>query len=315
MNKVCMSLFHGNVTMNYMDQDGQLDEYGENIGSGLTLEYDIRPLHNDLDIRPIHNDLVGENIRADFEDLDLKTHRITPDFIRNILKKKKTITFAPGQEKYIPPIMHSRALYCDGGDSLEHVMLRHMKTMLRPHRNTNQHLEFKHLMRMLFETDTLCNFDGKLYPCLLFHHASFDGLTFLNGMDYIIKKINTKWYVQEYLREHVALQVWGWKLLPRRGRGDEDEIQPYAFYTLDSSNDIKDGTWGGGMSSDLKKHLEEWPTLLLNNKYVYRVCGCPEGDGLGRFDCKKYNQLFENTLSENNLEPHMEVSDKHYIEF
>lgn len=285
-----------NIQM-YSKDECPLDEYGERIDGVMIHEYQI---NNDVD--EYGEDLHEGNRSSGFRDLNLDgTHAVTSDFIKEILRKKKKIKFAPGQESYIPEV--TRSLYCNRGDSLENVMKEHMEKTLLNWLNP-KNIEFMDLMKMLFETNTMINCDGRLYPIVKTNPDALD-LTWMfcpsdnmnGGSKSMIKIIHKQWYFKEYLKENAAIRVWvydetyeSWEDLP-----EVPGIDHWTYQTLSKRRHNKEGERRLVGSMDQMRQL-------LDKRDLRRICGgYPDDDG---FDYKKYNQLLKNTIAENNLPLH-----------
>jgi hypothetical protein len=283
-----------------MYRNGEYDEEYNEFNDGAQVEeYQI---NNDVD--DTGEDLPEGNRSSGFRNLDLDgTHPVTSEFIKDILRRKRNIKFAPGQESYIPE--DTRSLYCYGGDSLENVMKEHME---KPFMNwlNSPVIEFRDLMKMLFETNTVIKCDGRSYPINKINPcADFGGLTYLNDLYHIMAIINNQWYLKKYLEENVAVRVYGYRLRrpaeePRSLFPDE---RPYSYFTLESSAHTND------RPMMMPPRLEE-PEMLLDKRYLARTCGVAGEDD---FDYRKYNQQLNNTLSENNLDYSMYLYDTPFI--
>ena len=280
--------------------EDECDEYNELNDDAQVHEYQI---NDDVD------DNTGEdrpegNRSSGFRDLDLDgTYQVTSDFIKEILGKKKKIEFAPGQESYIPE--DTRSLYCYGGDYLENVMKEHME---KPFMNwlNSPVIEFRDLMKMLFETNTVIKCDGRSYPINKINPcAAFGGLTYLNDSNHIMAIINNKGYLKKYLEENVAVRVYGYRLRrpAEEWRSLFPDERPYSYFTLESSAHTN------YRPMMMPPRLEE-PEMLLDKRYLARTCGVAGEDD---FDYRKYNQQLNNTLSENNLDYSMYLYDTPFI--
>ena len=284
-----------------MYRKGEYDEEYNEFNDGAQVEeYQI---NDDVDDNT-GEDLPEGNRSRGFRDLDLDgTYQVTSEFIKGILRRKRNIRFAPGQESYIPE--DTRSLYCYGGDSLENVMKEHMEKTFMNWLNPPV-IEFRDLMKMLFETNTVIKCDGRSYPINKINPcADFGGLTYLNNLNHIIASINRQWYFKKYLAENLAVSVYGYRLripdcAPRRLFPDG---RPYSYFTLESSEHTTD------VPMMMPPRLEE-PEMLLDKRYLARICGVAGEDD---FDYRKYNQELRNTLSDNNLDYSMYLYDKPFI--
>jgi len=279
--------------------EDECDEYNELNDDAQVHEYQI---NDDVD------DNTGEdrpegNRSSGFRDLNLDgTHPVTSEFIKEILiKKKKNINFAAGQESYIPEV--TRSLYCNRGDSLENVMKEHMEKTLLNELNP-KNIEFRHLMEILFETNTVINCDGRSYPIIKTNPDALD-LTWMvcpsdemNGKSSsIINIINDKWYFQESLKENAAIRVWAYDETYESWE-DPPEVPGICHWTYETEskrlhNKEREPRLVGSMDQMRQ---------LLDKRDLRRICGgYPSDDG---FDYKRYNQLLKNTITENNLPLH-----------
>ena len=277
----------------YITDECQLDEYGERNDDVMVHEYEI---YYD------ENEYGGGNISRAFRDLNLDgTHRVTSDFIKEILKKKKNkkINFAPGQESYIPE--HTRLLYLYGGDSLENVMMEHMKKIFMSEQNPRV-IDFELLMFILFETNKLIKCDGKLYPVNYTDKSEFmyTSIPFRGGLPPQIKIINRQWYFIKFLRENVALRIWANYTKCDRDGVSCIPIEPFVselrhyYYETQTKRNCNPPV--------AARCLESRPRLLLDKQVLRGICGYPWDD---RFDHKQYNQLFKNKIAQNNLNEFM----------
>ena len=279
--------------------EDECDEYNELNDGARVEEYQI----NDEDDNP-GEDLPEGNRSSGFRDLDLDgTHPVTSEFIKDILSRKGNIEFAPGQESYIPVV--TRSLYCNGGDSLENVMKKHMeKTLLNLLNPKN--IEFRHLMEMLFDTNTVIKCDGRFYPINKINPSSCAcGLTWMvcpsdemNGKSSsIINIINDKWYFQESLKENAAIRVWAYDETYESWE-DPPEVPGICHWTYETkSKRLHNKERERRLVGSIDQMRQ-----LLDKRDLRRICGgYPWEDG---FDYKKYNQLLKNTITENNLPLH-----------
>ena len=276
------------------------EEYNEFNDGADVHEYQI---NDDVDVNT-GEDLPEGNRSSGFLDLNLEgTYAVTSDFIKQILRRKRNIIFAPGQESYIPE--DTRSLYCYGGDSLENVMKEHMeKTLLNCLNPKN--IEFRHLMEILFETNTVIKCDGRSYPIIKTDPSSCAcGLTWMscpsdniNGKSLsIINIINDKWYFKEFLKENAAIRVWAYDETYESWE-DPPEVPGICHWTYETE-------------SKRLHNKEREPRLvgsidqmrqLLDKRDLRRICGgYPGEDG---FDYRIYNQLLKDTITENNLPLH-----------
>ena len=276
------------------------EEYNEFNDGADVHEYQI---NDDVDVNT-GEDLPEGNRSSGFLDLNLEgTYAVTSDFIKQILRRKRNIIFAPGQESYIPE--DTRSLYCNGGDSLENVMKEHMKKTLLNWLNP-KNIEFRHLMEILFETNTVINCDGRSYPIVKTDPSSCArGLTLMvcpsdemNGKSSsIITIINEKWYFKEFLKENAAISVWAYDETYESWE-DPPEVPGICHWTYETE-------------SKRLHNKEREPRLvgsidqmrqLLDKRELRRICGgYPSEDG---FDYRRYNQLLKDTITENNLPLH-----------